>query len=271
MSETCKTHRELIPKALLGDLNSTDQNALDGHLKECVACRKEWETYATTLQEMRSLEDAPVPRHFFVHADARSSSPWQWFRQLTWGCQAAVAMVLLVLCVGAVATAVQLQLRSQEGILMVRFGGGSFPDLTPPDPIDMAAWEARILTATAESRHAEDIEWVRALRKEITQSNLSLTAQQNILLTSALTELETRLAAGIADSANEVENQTARALNSMYRTISMERQEELSTLSQQLTRLAIDGELKNNQTDAILETLLQVAELRLTDTPGGQQ
>jgi len=271
MSTPCKKHRDQIPKALLGDLSTSEQSSLDVHLKECATCRKEWEMHSTTLQELHALEDAPVPRHFFVHADERLAGPWHLFRQMAWGWQAAMVFALLVLGVGSVAMAAQLQIRSRDGTLMVRFGKGSFPDMTPPEAIDIAALEARILALAGENSRRENLRWVRALRVEITRSNLALTEQQNALLASAFLDLEAGFAGGMASTANQVRDRTGRSLDSLYRTISLERREDFAALSQRLTRLAIAGELKSNQTNAILETLLQVAELRLTDTPGGLQ
>jgi hypothetical protein len=271
MSTPCRQHLDQIPKALLGDLNAAARQALDSHLSECAACRREWDLHSATLQELHSLEDVAAPRHFFVHPEAAAPGPWHLFRRLAWGWQTAAVASLLILGVGIASTASQLQMRSQDGTFMVRFGPGSFPDLAPRPPLDIEALQERILTRAIENSRAENLEWVRALRTEITQSNLALSERQNIMLASALTDLESRLAGRIASAATKVQDQTEKSLNSLYRTISLERQEVFTALSQRLTRLAISGELKSNQTDAILETLLQVAELRLTDTPGGQK
>ena len=49
----------------------------------------------------------------------------------------------------------------------------------------------------------------------------------------------------------------------MYRTLETQRVQDLSSVNDRLNRITVNGEIKSNQTDAILETLLQVAELKL--------
>jgi predicted anti-sigma-YlaC factor YlaD len=66
MSDSCEAYRKLIPRDVLADLSGEEQHDLAQHLQECPGCRLERNQYENTLACLGSLEDAPVPRHFFV-------------------------------------------------------------------------------------------------------------------------------------------------------------------------------------------------------------
>ena len=52
-------------------------------------------------------------------------------------------------------------------------------------------------------------------------------------------------------------------MTDLYQTIQTQRRQDLILTKNRLDRLAVQGEMRSTQTDAILETLLQVAEMRM--------
>ena len=78
----CSNFRNLIPRALLSDLTRVEQEALEAHLKDCAPCAQERELYLNTFSQLRSADDAPVPRHFFIYPDESRPTLRQLFGQL---------------------------------------------------------------------------------------------------------------------------------------------------------------------------------------------
>ena len=64
-------------------------------------------------------------------------------------------------------------------------------------------------------------------------------------------------------TAHQLEQRTDLSVANLYQTVSRQRERDQNAFDAKLTRLAVNGEIKDKQTDAILETLLQVAELRM--------
>ena len=65
MRSECDKYQKNIPGSLLGDLAEEEQRALEEHLITCSDCRSERESYIRTLDLMQSVDDEPVPHHFF--------------------------------------------------------------------------------------------------------------------------------------------------------------------------------------------------------------
>jgi hypothetical protein len=263
MTAECSSYQNLIPRAMMGDLNEEEQRSLNLHLSECAPCAHEHMQYAETLQQMRSIGDVPVPRHFFVYKEDRAESPWQMFRRMSLGWQGAIAGVVLIFAVLTTTAALHLNIRSENGIWILSFGRSITPNVKPVPPVDAAAIEARILKALEEENRMEKLEWVRTVRAELDKSNRSMNERQRQILQVALTDLETRLGGQVAATARSLEERSDKALSSLYQTLSADREQDFATFNNRLNRLAANGEMRSIQTDAVLETLLQVAELKL--------
>jgi hypothetical protein len=273
MTSGCDLFRELIPRSLLGDIGPAERQALDTHLSECPACRMESEAYGGTLSALQSLEDAAIPRHFFVYPAERRIHPWQLFRSMTptWQVASAVAATVALVVVGAAAS--RLQVQFSQGILYAGFG--KLPALEveaqPASEPDTAAMEARIARAVLDRTQADDREWVRNLRVEMLSRRSDLSAAQRAILETALNGLEARFSSRISAAVQSLQDTASLSQSELYRTVSLERQRDLAVLNERLDQLAINDERRTNQTDAILETLLQVADLRLSDSSGGRR
>ncbi len=265
MNKDCSHFREQIPKGMIGDLEPAEQVSLDSHLADCGACRQEKELYAETFREMRALEDVAVPRHFFIYPKERTANPWHFFRLMHPAWQALAAFVLLVGVAFTTFAASHVQIHSANGAWTIVFG--NLPAVSPesalPPKIDTAAVEAKILQIVEEKNRRERVEWLRTLRLEIAHSQRSLTRQQQIILETALSDLESRMGGRIEQTARSVEERNDRSIANLYQAVSRQRERDLAAMDSKLTGLAVSGEIKETQTNAILETLLQVAELRM--------
>jgi len=260
----CDHYRNQIPRALLSDLDPVQQEALDRHLAECVPCSEEKELYAQTFRRMHSVEDLPVPRHFLVHPKERAANPWKLFRGLSPVWQGSIAAVALILLMTSAMAAGRMQFKAEGGAYTISFGKTSQAKALPaPAPaLDIAALEARILQMVEEKNRKESLEWIRTLRAEIRRSQKSITREQRNLMQTALDNLEARVDVRLEQTARTLDDRNARSLAAMYQAIKLQRDSDLALVDSKLTRLALNGEIKSSQTDAILETLIQVAENR---------
>jgi hypothetical protein len=187
---------------------------------------------------------------------------------LVWqGAVAAVAFCAVALSVAAI---MHLQVRTAQGAFFIGFGAlPETPAVTAPAPaLDPALLEARILRTVEEKNRVQAAEWIRTLRTEISSSNRALTRQQRAFLETALSSLESRVSDNIAASTAAVEARADKTVAGIYDAIATQRERDLTAIETRLNRLAVSGELKSSQTDAILETLLEVAELRMSNLPG---
>jgi hypothetical protein len=100
----------------------------------------------------------------------------------------------------------------------------------------------------------------------MSRSRTELTEQQQDLLAASLTSLESRLNNRMALTADEIKTGSQKAIGDMYQAVSLQQDENVNAINARLDKAAASNELKFNQTDAILETLLQVAELRIRQT-----
>ena len=265
MTRDCNYYMELIPRALLGDLAGPDLQALESHLVDCAACAQERELYSGTFRQMRSLEDVPVPRHFLVYPEEQTTNPWRLFRTMSSAWQGAAAMLLLIVGVSTVLAATSFRARFEGGVFTVAFGKlPAAPSPSVPSPaFDVAALEARILQIVEQRDRKESLEWVKTLRAEMAQIRRGSTRQQQVALDTALASLETRMGNRIELTARSIQDQNERSLAGVYQTVSRQRERDIAAVDGKFARLAVNDEIKSTQTDAILETLLQVAELRL--------
>jgi len=270
MGTGCDHFRSLIPRAMLADLDPAEQRELDLHLAECAPCAGERELYAQTLGRMRSLEDVPVPRHFLVYPEQRQSNPWRLFRSLTPVWQGSLAAGILILFLVSAAAATRIQVGTRDGALVLAFGG-ALPAETKPVPaarLDTTEMEARIARIVEEKNRKEELEWIRKLRAELAQSQRGFTRNQRTLLEAALGTLETRVNARVDETARTLDERRAQSLTALYQAIKLQQDSGLALVDAKLNRLAINGEKKNSEIDAILDTILQVADLNTTQLPG---
>ena len=262
MSTGCDQFRNQIPRAMLADLSAGEQQSLDRHLAECVPCSQEKELYLRTFGRLRSLEDDPVPRHFLVYPEERKATPWQIFREMSPLWQGSVVAAALALFFLSILVVSRVQVRVEEGALTLTLGRPA-PSRVPPAPaLDTAALEAKILRIVGDKSRQDGLEWVRTLRAEFAQAQRGMSRTQRGLIETAIVNVEKRMSDRLNESARELDERRAQSVSSLYQAIKLQRDSDLALVDARLNRLAINGERKSSETDAILETLLQVAELK---------
>jgi hypothetical protein len=260
----CNRYREWIPKSLLGDLGSVERQELERHLAECLPCRAEQDLYATTLGHLRNAPDEAAPRHFFVYEEQARRSPWRLFREMALAWQGAIAAATILLCVVSASAAMHLQVRREGSALTLGFGPLPAKEVVmPPAAVDTNALEARILKAVEEKNQRETLQWVKTLRAEAAAARRNLTPQQAAVLEAALSRLQTRMEDNLSSAVSSIRANNEKSMADMYQAISARRQTDLNMIDRRISSVAATGEMKSNQTDAILETLLQVAELNI--------
>jgi anti-sigma-K factor RskA len=267
MKADCSRYREQIPRGLIGDLAADERRRLQEHIHDCAECRAEHAAYRSTVEGLEAAArggGVPVPRHFFVNAE-ESSSRWQRiFGSLGfWRTAAAGALGAALLAVALLRAGVEV--RNEAGAWTLRLGrpaqGGRAPER--PAQLDAAQIEARVLARVEERLAADRSETVRLLRVELDRSRRGWSGAERAALDAALTNLETRVNQQIALTADRIEGSARTSLTALYESLDARRRRDVDAIMENLNQVARTGEIKNNQTDAILDTLIQAAELRL--------
>jgi len=272
MIQDCEHYRKRIPPYLLGDVGSAEQAELERHLADCPGCRSEHAQYVATLDALQSVADAPLPRHFFVHPAGPRPNPWRSFRQLGYAWQLSMATAALLFLAVSAAALTRVRIGLYDGILYAGFGRlPPAPAQPVPPPVDADALEARILAAAERRWQEADLTWMSSLRQELAQSLQGLSSDQRRLVQAALADVEERINGRIAVTARNLQADAAASRLELYQIVSLERGRDMSLLNNRLDQLAVAHEVQTNQTDAILDTLIQVADYRLGTTPGGQK
>jgi hypothetical protein len=265
MNTECGRFRGLIPRSTLGDLGADDKSALDRHVAECAPCRNELDLYANTLGQLNRRLDVDPPRHFFVYDAPARKTPWWLFRQMPVGWQAAFASAAVLCGIIVLAALTRLHVRTGDGSITIAFGSlpSPAPLQIPPPPVDTAALESRILAAVEQRKQVDSEQLLRTLRQEIGNSNRKMSRDQRQMLQTALDAVEARLASNVSDAVASVQARSDKSIADVYEAVTLQQQRDRSRLETRIDRLAVNGAAKSSETDAILQTLLEVAELRM--------
>jgi hypothetical protein len=254
MKSQCSEYQKQIPKLALGELEATEEAALKEHLETCSQCRSEQESYSQTIRMLQSVEDEPVPRHFFVYEEARKPNPWQLFRQMNLFWRAATgALAGLFLFIGIAAIS-QMQVKADHNGLAVTFGHKN---------MDTTALKTEILKIAEERDRAIAQKWIQEIRAEIDRSRTELTHQQKEALTIAFGRLNAELSDRILRETDNVRIDTGALISDVYKTIAQQRARDLALINTHFENTKELGAIKERQTNEILDTLLQVAEMKL--------
>jgi hypothetical protein len=264
MSMKCEDHRRRILKASIEDLSPEDRQILEAHLADCLSCAEEQRLTLDTLQQLRSESDVAVPRHFFVGREESRPTPWSQFRQMSLTWKAATALALLAVSVLAVMVVSGFQVRTQAGAVTLSFGKPSQPkDGATQHLVNVESLKTDILQALEEKSHQERLVWLEEMRKELARSNRKLTQKQQKSMETALAGLEARVNDRMNSRDLSLQASWKQSLGNMYEAVQTQRKRDLILTNNRLNRLVTQGEQKSNETEAILETLLQVAEYKM--------
>ncbi len=265
MTSECSLNQQRIPRSFVGDLAAEEQQSLDAHLAACPFCRTEHDRVAETLSVLQSAGDEPVPRHFFVYPKDPAWNPWQLFRQMIPGWQVATACVVCLLLFLSAANVMGIQVQRDTGGWALTFGGSRALSGS-----DIAALKADILRSTEETNREIALRYIQSLRAEMNGVLADLGQQQQNQLVAALDRLETRVNNRIVATADELKAGSQNSAASLYQTVSLQRAQDINAVNARLDKVTDNAEVKARQTDEILETLLQIANLNLKQ-PGDQK
>lgn len=261
MRSECHKYQKNISASLLGDLTEEEQRALEDHLAACSDCRLERENYIRTLDLMRSVNDETVPHHFLVHPQEEISNPRQLFGQMKpiWKTAIAAAAALFLLI--GVAAASRLQIRSDPSGWVLSFSRSD---------IDVAALKKDILETAEERNRQATTAWIQQVKDEIERSTADLTDRQKADLTAAMARLDSRFSQRLDTAEVRMKDDSQRLTDEIYQRIAGQRERDLEAINLRFDGLETSSALKDWQTNAVLDTLVQVAELSLRET-GGQK
>jgi hypothetical protein len=241
MRPECSDNQKNIAKSLLGDLKAEEYQALEAHLATCSQCRSEQESFARTLSLLKSVDEEPVPRHFFVHPEEKDLTPWQSFRlmRLRWQAMTAALAGLFLLV-----------------------SGGWLMSLTRSE-IDVAALKRDLLKTVEQKNQEARTLWIEQVRAEIEHSNQNLTQQQKADLRAALARLDSRITGRLSASEGRVREDAQTLAAGLYKTVAQQRAQDLKLINLRFNSIETRNDLETRETDAILGTLLQAAEFRI--------
>ena len=260
----CEDYRKRILEASIEDLSPEERQTLKAHLADCLSCAEEQRLTLDTLQQLRSESDVAVPRHFFVGVEEFRPTPWSLFRQMTVTWKAATTLAVLASGVLAVMVVSGFQVRTEAGAVTLSFGKPSEPkDGATQHLVNVASLKTDILQALEEKSHQEHLVWLEEMRKELAQSNHKLTQKQQKSMETALAGLEARVNDQMSARDLSLQASWEQSLGNMYKAVQTQRKRDLMLTNNRLNRLVSQGEQKSNETEAILETLLQVAEYKI--------
>jgi uncharacterized membrane protein len=241
MKPECSEYQAKIGKFLLGDLTQKEREALEEHLAGCPQCQSEQESYTRVVNLMQSIDNEPVPRHFFIQPEERALNLWELFRMLKPRWQ-----VIAVLFAG----------------LFLLTGLGGVVGFTRSS-IDVAAIKTDFLKAAEEQNRRTAESFLQEVRTEIARSRTDLRQQQKAELTAALERLDSRMSGRLKLAEGSARNDAQKMAIDVYRTVSQQRAQDLNLINLRFDGIEASSTLETRQNDAILNTLLQVAELNL--------
>ena len=101
------------------------------------------------------------------------------------------------------------------------------------------------------------------MQAEITRSHTDLTRQQQAQLEAALARVDSRFAERLTLAEGRMREDTQRLGASLYKTVAQQRVRDLDAINTRLDGIEVNNAIETRQTDAILNTILQVADLKL--------
>lgn len=259
MNANCDTYTEWIQRSIFEDIDPERREALEAHLAVCPDCAAEKALLLSTLSEMRAFPEMSTPKHFYVQPERRRATLWNIFQQMSLFARLATASFLLgALLIGG-AAASSLQVHSEDGVLSLGFG--KFSTQPKIDPEALRASLTRELQVAMDQRQELLLD---QLRLEISNAADSLNDQQRQRLNAALGKLEERFDQRIDQQTMETRARFQAAAQQIYTTLSREQKRQIALLNDRLDLLNVRDQIQGNQTQALMATVLQIADLNST-------
>jgi hypothetical protein len=254
MKFQCTEYQKRIWGLLLGDLNSTERRELEEHLTSCPQCHSERARYAETLDKLKLVEEEPVPRHFFVHPMDERIGIREFFMRLRPTSQILTLTIGVAILLLGIAALSQLKVQVNRGGFSLNFGSNG---------VDAATLKEEILQAADARSRESKVALIQEIRTEIAQSSSDLSRQQRAELEAVLSDLNARFNGRIAQTEKSLKADSRKTIADLYQAVSRQQIRDLDIIDLRFETAEFSNAIKERQTDEILKTLLQDAELRL--------
>lgn len=245
MNQDCRNYRLLIPQALYGDLDASSRKGLEEHLDNCPSCAAERQAMTSTVEELRTHVDLPVPRHFTLPDKDRLLNPGRsflyflhgLFRSWAW----APAFLLLL-----------------AAVIFWMKPWSSIPSTTTAvlTQADLEAFRASLFQSLEAKSKAEKAEWLTLLRTEMSGLSQTLDDRQRKHLQTAIARMENRV--GQRLQASELRQHAANNLSTMQIVEWLQSQQNsLAVLNDQIQRVARTDRQRGVETDQLFAVLIK--------------
>jgi hypothetical protein len=253
-----------MQEAAVEDLSPEKQQALEAHLAECSTCAAEQRAMLDVLEQLRLKADVPVPRHFFVSEQQAPLTPWSVFQQMSLAWRSVTVLTILTLGALGVMAISNLRISTEGGGVIVSLGrpveSTRYPAQTP---VNVDNLKTEIIQVLEERSRQEHLSWVQEMKTELARSGQRWNRQQRKSLEVAVAALEARVDDRMISRNLSLQANWKQSLIDLYGTIQIQRRRDLQATQNGIDRVATQGEARNNETEAILATLLQAAEYRV--------
>ncbi len=254
MSSDCEYFRSRLAKTLFEPTDKAEKRALESHLRECPDCRDELEATRRTVQTLKGWEDQPVPRHFFVYQpEPRWGRGWG-----AWGWGALATAALVLLATGIVLS--QIQVRIEPGVLTI--GWQQLPAQQPVwDPEEL---KTEVMELVDQRLQEQDRQWqshLQAVSDRVGEESSSRERQ----LRGSIADLERRQAQQLETRSAALEADYEENLLRLWRVLQARHEKDFGLIREQLQLMTVSDEIHDTRNEALVATLLQMADLRLQD------
>ncbi len=248
MNRKCDYFRDLIREDLAGELPQEKRSELTGHLGTCQACEREHAELTHITGLLGTLEDSPVPRHFFVNESSRITLV-QLVRRISpgalWG--AAAVAAVLVLMFGAVLLNTQIQFGNNA--VVVSFG--SAENMNYEQEI-----RDQVVSAVRAAREEDSLNLYRALERQNQIVGASF-QQLDQKVETRFSELEESLFESMEVNNRNLKSQIDVNLLKYGEMIRTQHQGDFKRMNNRLDQIALEGRRRETQNGAIMATLAQ--------------
>lgn len=250
MKQTCETYIEWIKDEIAGELSTDRQRQLEAHVEQCGSCRQERLTLKRVAAELRDLEEAPVPRHFYVFDEP--SNPTRWW-QAGWALAAAAALLLA----SSAVLLTQMNVTLRDEAMTITWGQASSLQSEQDQ-----ALKQELLTAFRQVAVEENTRLAVSLRSEFLQALKDSETDRDEQLRKLVSATEDRLSEAIQTGDEEVQAELEDTLLNIYRTITFHRQQDLTQINRRINNLAAIDQVQAEQTDTMMAAMIELASNR---------
>ena len=254
MSRTCPDYQDWLKDRVAVELGEADEALLNAHLAECAACRLEAELLESAIGELLTLEEEPVPHHFYVYEDERAKTGWSQLLQALSGWQRAALATAAVFFVFSVGLNIfELHVSWNDEMLAFSFGA-------PVSSFDEEQFRSDLSQQIRTLVKEEDERSQEQLRQEFRNSLAALQETDSDAVERLVTQLEDRLNLRVNSGNTALADRLDNSLMRLYELVSDQRDDDFNRISGQLQQLAANDELQADQVDAVMASVVELAE-----------